>query len=149
MKLAAILWKFNYTMNEDAWTHLAKLIQSSDLDVNAQDEEGDTFLHHLLRSGSTVTAAPLHHLAERRLLARCDLFVVNAKGETPLQLAQQIRLRVGDQPLQAIFVLTAAWRRDVRPLLKHLVEAHLALIHDLTEMVLEFVDGGGPAPARA
>ena len=147
----AALWSFT-TTEEVAWAHLVKLIQSSDLDINAQDWQGDTFLHHLTdRHAITL----LHQLGEHGLLARIDPFVVNAKGQTPLQLAQRLAVDVRGHPVncnetrQAVFLLTSAWRRDVRPLLKHLVEAHLALIHDLAELVLEFVDGGGSAPARA
>ena len=54
-----------------------------------------------------------------------------------------------DETFRDTFRDLVLWRRDVRPLLKHLVEAHLALISDLAELVMAFVDGGGPAPASA
>ena len=138
-------------MDEPVWAHLAKLIQSGGADVNAQDKEGDTILHHLARTGMV---AALHQLAERGLLGQFDLFVINAKEETPLQLAQKMALAyphcpAGQQSHHAISLFVSMWRRDVRPLLKHLFEVHLALIHDLAELVLAFVDGGGPAPASA
>lgn len=139
------------TMDGLTWTYLAKLIQSGGVDVNAQDKEGDTILHQL---SSTCIVAILHQLAERGLLGLFDLFAVNAKGETPLQLVQQLTLvhtgnSAVEQMHQTISLLVSLWRRDVRPLLMHLVKAHLALIHDLADLVLEFVDGGGSAPARA
>ena len=127
-----------------------RLLLSHGADLNAQDDNGDSALHHLAKRKALTV---LQELLDNDDVGHLDPHLLNSEGHTAvdcatIQLAQSAD-EVGTQRVHR-FLIThmALWRKDVRLVLELCLQP--VLIPDLDAMVLGYVDGSGaPFPVAA
>ena len=113
-------------------------------DINAQDSNGDTLLHHLIRNKALGV---LQNLYEEGDVSALDYFLVNCAGQMPADLAAASHAQQSsDESRQILDIIRAQiemWGLRIRPtILACLSEP---LIPDLAQLVLGYVDGSGLA----
>ena len=115
-------------------------------DINAQDNDGNTLLHHLIRNKVLLV---LQQLYEQGDGSGTDLFVVNrGAGQTPVDLAESLHTQTPDddnrrQIHRTMKAQLHMWRLRTRPALLSALSG--PLIPDLAELVMGYVDGSGRA----
>ena len=114
-------------------------------DINAQDNSGDTLLHHLICNKELRVLRDWIQ-CDVSNVSRLDLFVLNHAGHTPADLAALKHAQQPDstdcsQVHRIVQAQTNLWRSCIRPaLLSALSET---MIPELANLTLGYVDGSG------
>jgi len=124
-----------------------KLLVKHGSDLNAQDGDGNSVLHHLVKNA----ALPMFEdFLRGEEMGHLDCHLVNSAGQTAADLAAvklaQLADSGADSPEKRIHRLlmtqTALWSKRVQPVLLNGLNAVLP-VTDLAKLALGYIDGSG------
>ena len=115
-----------------------RLLLAHGADLNAQDDERNGVLHHIVKKGALLLLEDLLGGSEARFL---DLWAVNRAGRTAVD-ATNFEGSDAANSAQLLQTQLTAWKQSVRPLLLDAFSA--LLIPDLAAIVMGYLDGSGP-----
>jgi ankyrin repeat protein len=114
-----------------------RLLLAHGADLNAQDGDGNSALHHIVKTGALLLLEDLLDGSDARCL---DLWAVNRAGRTAVDAANFAGSAAAGAA-QLLQTQLIAWKQSVQPLLLDAFNA--LLIPDLAAVVMGYLDGSG------